>query len=363
MIKGAFGIEVSNGVTLFNGGQGWIKGTDPYFLEQLPGRDSLEAAFPALKVTGERMAQSWPNSQGVIYLRYLPKVDCWALVYAYQPEFSIQRSVPVWLCQRIPGERFLADMLLYPAIKFFIRAREELVTLEHGASPWLSCGDPAVDPPESVGDFRAAALLFERMQSQGAVFDSPIDAREFWRGLQVLLCGYAKARQAVWISVMLEPNVPVSAPTEGGALLSVVADRSAEVVRSRPVYVRGVSDDELVAYGKTPTDLLAESWTSIRVRPGRRCEELVEPPIELLPTAEVRAGEVEDWASAIWKHESRAHARLRDLVRDGRLNGWTPDFRRKALHILLSSPAARRQSRPEVVQFLRERLEPFVKAQ
>ena len=358
MIKGAFGIEVSNGRTLFNEGQRWIQGSSQYFLEQLAGRDMLEGAFPVLKVSGERMVDSWPNSEGVIYLRYLPKGESWALVHVYQPEFSIQRAVPVWLCQRIPAARFRSEMLLHPAVSMLVRARKELVTLERGASPWLTCGDPAADAPESVDDFRTAAALFERFHSNGSIFRAALDARAFWRGLQVFVAGYAQARQAVWISIVLEPNAPEALSREGGPLLKVVTVRAAEVPPAPPVFARGVKDEEFLVTGSTPTDLIAECWGSVSSRAGRRCADVIQPPIALLPPAEVHDDEIDAWAGAVWDNEVRAHGRVAELVRDSRERGWTPASRMKLVSLLLKHPAARRGARSELAQFLSQRFSP-----
>ncbi len=362
MIKGAFGIEVTNGVTQFQDGQKWIHGTAPYFLEQLSRRDTLDGFFPPLVVEGERTPPAWPNSEGVIHVRFLAKAQAWFVVHVYQPQFSMQRSVPLWLCQRIPSSRFQSEMLLAPAVQSAVRARREFIKNDRGGAGWFNVPDPTAESAETLQDLRVAASLFDQLQAGRRTAHAAIESRDFWRGLQVLLCGYAAARGNLWVTITLEPDTAPPQRPDAPAMLSVLVGREGVPVEPKPFACRGVSDERMVKAGKSPSQLITEAWTAARDGHASTCAQLIQPGLELLAWEEVRDEELEPWARALWARESDAHGVIDALIRTGVTRRGDQKIVRRLTAMLLYSPAASRQSRADVLQLITSRKQSALRA-
>lgn len=89
-----------------DGGQGWLAGSDPSLVESLQGRHILQMHFPLLRSPRvSREGHADLNALGVIHLQV--RRGGTYLVHAHQPSYSALRSIPLWMCVRLPSEASL----------------------------------------------------------------------------------------------------------------------------------------------------------------------------------------------------------------------------------------------------------------
>ena len=355
MIKGAFGIKVVRGAARFEEGQQWLEGSADCFRQALALSDRLNSNFPLLNVTGARSMQSWPNSEGVIHIRYLANEKGWLIAHVFQPEFSRRRSVPLWCFQRIPADEFRAGMLLGPYIAAMNAIRLEIGARNEGAEPWFKASVPSAAQPASVADLRVAAALFERFRASRPAISVALGDDQMWRGLQVLMEGRARALGDLWAVFVLEPQA--SLPGKQGEVepqFVMTMAQASESISADPIQFRGVKDHELVEVGKQhPADVMMDVWTRGKAAPQALLENLYEPPKRMLCARTVHASEIEEWAQAVWEwREPRARELLRELALMRARDGFTPLLGQKLSALLRASPSAKAGQQLEVRQLI-----------
>jgi len=362
MIKGAFGIKVVRGEARFEEGQQWLEGSADFFRQRLALSDTLNRYFPLLNVTGARAMQSWPNSEGVIHIRYFKEHSSWFIAHVFQPEFSRRRSVPLWCFQQIPESLFRERMLLGPYIAAMNAIRLEIGARNEGAEPWFKAADPSPAQPETVTDLRVAAALFKRFKASGPTISVALGDEQMWRGLQVLLEG-RRDRGDLWAVFVLEPQA--SLPRKQGEAepqFAMSMAQASESVAAEPIQFRGVRDHELFEVGKRPIDMMKEVWRRHQEAPLAPFENLYAPPMHLLWAREVHDSEIEEWAQAAWAQgSSRASELLRELALKLGSDGFTLDTGRKLSALLRASPPANAGQFREVRQLIETEILPHLK--
>jgi hypothetical protein len=325
MERGAFGVIPRASGARFADGQQWLEGSSPIFARF--SQQQLLEYFPMLSDCQSRIPPAWKHRDGVVHVRRRRSKDGdvnWFIVHCFQPEYSIERSVPLWLGVRMSADEFEAGFVLGAVLQEFDQIRSALETDPTTVLRWVTGNEVYPPAAATVEDVRSALGLAWAIESEGNVAVGAIHDRTYWRAAQLALETLGSKSNLetpgdLWVSVRLEPSGRVATPA--GATCDLLLEPHSSVSVTPVAFMaRGVQDAALIldagerAFVRQATDRR-------RGQPQARLEELLTVPLKMLGVEHVDESECDGWARSQYSHfPDRCDDLLLDLVAMGRLH-------------------------------------------
>ena len=356
--KAAFGLQVVAGRSV--PGQDWVPGSSLEFQKYVRASgvpsEFLDRFFPQLEFEssyrpeGDRRLES----EGVIYIRCLNNLG-WFVVHVFTPDFSKERSQPLWLCYHFTSEQFTCGTSLASVVANLDCARKELVTGERGSAHWLEVNDLQSPRKIDVNDLRSTAMIYDR-HAQNQKMQISIHDELFWNGLQLLLEARVIVGQSAWAVVLLEQGARLTSSPGSSVIpdyiFNLSADKNARLQASS-FSARGVLDTDLVSK-QIPLECVKSVFTSQLIKNNVSFASLVKVPIVLLKPIEVKDEEIKDWVQQVWTEPLRAKAYAKILKTELIQDKSNLFMARRFAKLLMASPEATAGNVDGIALFLQD---------
>ncbi len=329
MYRGAFGVMPDRTGARYSEGQRWLEGSAVEFSKR-SNREELEGYSPMASDCAARPSPDWPHADGVVHV--FAREENWHIVHCHQPAFSIQRSIPLWMCAMWPREIFGQQFTLESALVQLDQCRRAMRRDPSAVLGWIAgnrtepvANAGAVDP--SLEDLRHAVAIHQALRGAAAMPAPAPKPHAFWRGLQLLLEAWRSEYEGVWVAIRLEPSGVVRSRARGVPNCTFESFQSVEP-SAPPFSLRGVSDETLMRELGARRIVLEGAVFSEGAVAGNFGDALVVPP-RLLSFGELRdEGERSQWGRSKWDSQEERLSCANQLALE--IGGADPDEQRRS---------------------------------